>query len=617
MKIYTIVLLFLCYGFTLSPLSAQDKHTFPTAEMAKALAKANAFIAAYRNDTARIIVAQLMDELKKQNQLDSPFGLTVQLAQGTALEHADHDSLAMQTLLHVKERSLEKKLWDVFTQTNIDLALLHENMGRPSQSFENLQQAQYAISHYGQDALYPAFAVRMSSYYRVFTQSKDSALFYAQEALRTAPQFKSDIAEGTAHMLMLLLLRKTSYEQELEHGFAALRIFQKLKVYVVSATMYNNISHVYYDYNKIQLALAFNDSTIIDVDKAVAEGLVRSNAQYVTYQFRGTLLKSLGQTDSAWYYLNKGHAMELDWVSNTENHKIVEVEARYNDEKKVQQIAKHTQQRNGLLAIGLLILLFAAALSYYYVKLRKANDITQKQEAQLRTLDAAKSRFFANVSHELRTPLTLILGPLSMLLKNASLNKPALTHANMAQANAKTLLKLVNNILDLSKLESGKMHLQETTVRFQPFISRLVSAFESHAEYLGIHYQLENTAAERLRLNLDVEKVTQIVNNLLSNALKFTPRGGSVSVKIEDFSNVLRLTVSDTGRGIHPDDLLHVFNRFYQTNQPDAPIEGGTGIGLALCRELAGVMEGRIWVESEWGKGSQFYSLFDDIFATN
>ncbi len=578
--------------------------------MQQDLAKANAFIEAYRNDTARIVVAQLMEVVKKENQLDSPFGLTVQLAQGTALDHDDHDSLAMQILLHVKERSREKLLWDLFTKSCIALALLHESMERRSHSFENLQQAQYAISHYGQDALYPAFAVRMSSYYRVFTENKDSAMFYAQEALRTAPQFKSDMAEATAHMLMLLLLRKTSYEKELEHGFAGLRVYQKLKVYAVSAIMYNNISRVYYDYNKIQLALAFNDSTIIDVNKAVAEGYERTNIHYTVYQFRGNLLKSLGQTDSAWFYLNKGNAMELDWVKKTENYKVAEVDARYNDEKRITQIAKQTQQRNGILIISLLILLFAAALSYYYLKLRKANEMTQKQEAQLRTLDVAKTRFFANISHELRTPLTLILGPLSILLKNARLDNAALTNAQLAHTNAQNLLKLVNEILDLSKLESGKMKVQETTVRFQPFISRLVSAFESHAEYLGIHYQLEYKAAERLRLCIDAEKLTQIVNNLLSNALKFTPRGGSISVKIEDFSNVLRLTVSDTGRGIHPDDLPHVFNRFYQTNQADAPIEGGTGIGLALCRELADVMGGRIWVESEYGKGSQFYVEF-------
>ncbi len=244
------------------------------------------------------------------------------------------------------------------------------------------------------------------------------------------------------------------------------------------------------------------------------------------------------------------------------------------------------------------------------VLLADKNDLIDRQNKELTHLDVAKMRFFANVSHELRTPLTLILGPLNAMLKNDSLNNAALTHAHLAQTNAQHLLKLVNEILDLSKLESGKMKILETTVRFQPFIRRLVSAFESHAEYLGVHYRLEYNAAERLRLDLDAEKMTQVVNNLLSNALKFTPRGGSVSVKIEDLSNVLRLTVSDTGRGIHPDDLPNVFERFYQTNQADAAIEGGTGIGLALCRELADIMGGRIWVESEWGKGSTFFVEF-------
>ncbi len=366
----------------------------------------------------------------------------------------------------------------------------------------------------------------------------------------------------------------------------------------------------YYNHNKNQLALAFNDSTIAASNKAIAVGHLRMTALFTAYLYRGELLKRMGQIDSGWYYRNKGHDLQLQWAQKAEDDKVIEVEARYNDEKKVKQIAEQVQQRNELLVLGFLILLFTAALAYYYLQLRRANRITQEQEVQLRMLDVAKTRFFANVSHELRTPLTLILGPLSMLMKNVSLDKAAMTQAQLAQSNAQNLLKLVNQILDLSKLESGKMELQETTVRFQPLINRLVSAFESHAEYLGIHYRLEYNAIQRLRLDLDANKMAQIVNNLLSNALKFRPRNGTVSVKVEDMSNVLRLTVSDTGLGIHPDDLPHVFDRFYQTNQVNAAIEGGTGIGLALCRELADVMGGRIWVESELGKGSQFYVEF-------
>ena len=311
--------------------------------------------------------------------------------------------------------------------------------------------------------------------------------------------------------------------------------------------------------------------------------------------------------------------LEVELFLAKENYSktIADKETQLNVSEKDNQIkAQQATQRflwgwlvAAILVIGLIV--------WFYQRLRKQgrvlaqqNEVIDRQNKELLYLDSAKTRFFANISHELRTPLTLILGPLSILLKNDSLDNAAKTQANLAQANAQHLLKLVNEILDLSKLESGKMQLHETTVRFQPFISRLVSAFESHAEHLGVHYRLEYQAAEYLRLDLDAEKLEQIVNNLLSNALKFTPRGGSVFVKIEDASNMMRLSVSDTGRGIHADDLPHVFDRFYQTNQADAPIEGGTGIGLALCRELAEVIGGKIWVESEWGKGSQFYVEF-------
>ncbi|MBL7816453.1 MAG: response regulator [Saprospiraceae bacterium] len=311
--------------------------------------------------------------------------------------------------------------------------------------------------------------------------------------------------------------------------------------------------------------------------------------------------------------------LELELALAKENYSktIAEKESQLNVSEKDNQIkAQQATQRflwGGLTVAALVI----GLIVWFYQRLRKQgrvlaqqNEVIDRQNKELLYLDAAKTRFFANISHELRTPLTLILGPLSILLKNSSLDDAARTQTNLAQANAQNLLKLVNEILDLSKLESGKLRVHETTVRFQPFISRLVSAFESHAEYLGVHYRLEYKAGEHLRLDLDVEKLEQIVNNLLSNALKFTPRGGSVFVKVEDLSNVMRLSVSDTGRGIHPDDLPYVFDRFYQTNQKDAPIEGGTGIGLALCRELAEVMQGRIWVESTLGKGSQFFVEF-------
>jgi len=243
-------------------------------------------------------------------------------------------------------------------------------------------------------------------------------------------------------------------------------------------------------------------------------------------------------------------------------------------------------------------------------RIEQDKQTIEKQAEELRHLDRVKSNFFANVSHELRTPLSLLLGPIGSVLKRNRLENQDFTLVKLAQVHAKQLLQLVNQILDLSKLESGKLELHESPVVLYPLLRRIVAAFESHADQRGIHFLFQFKLEKDLRVLLDAGKLETILNNLLSNALKFTPpeAEGTVSLSVENRAHSILLIVSDTGRGIHPDDLPHVFNRFYQSAQPNAPIEGGTGIGLALCKELAELMQGRIWAESpEFGSGSQFY----------
>lgn len=235
----------------------------------------------------------------------------------------------------------------------------------------------------------------------------------------------------------------------------------------------------------------------------------------------------------------------------------------------------------------------------------------EKQAEELRHLDEVKSRFFANVSHELRTPLSLLLGPISTILKGNRLANQDFTLLKLAQVHAKQLLQSVNQILDLSKLESGKLELQEAPVLLYPLLRRTTAAFESHAQRQGIGFVFQSKIENTLRLELDVAKLGTILNNLLSNALKFTANGGKIIVSVESLGHSILISVKDTGRGIHPDDLPRIFERFYQTSRPNAPTEGGTGIGLALCRELAELMAGRLWASSEGPqKGSQFYLEF-------
>ena len=240
------------------------------------------------------------------------------------------------------------------------------------------------------------------------------------------------------------------------------------------------------------------------------------------------------------------------------------------------------------------------------MQIQRDKQIIEEQAEKLLQLDKIKSRFFANVSHELRTPLTLMLGPIGSVLKKSNLDDRSLKFLKTAHKNGKNLLNLVNEILDLSKLESGKLTLVEEPVEMRILLKRLFTQFESYSEQKDVNITLKYLAGNDLRLMLDVNKFEKIFNNLLSNAIKFTKGGDRIEVVFEDKNGKIVLRVSDTGMGIHPEDLPFIFNRFYQSRQPDTPTQGGTGIGLALCLELAKSQNGTLQVESQLGKGTVF-----------
>ena len=239
-------------------------------------------------------------------------------------------------------------------------------------------------------------------------------------------------------------------------------------------------------------------------------------------------------------------------------------------------------------------------------ELQSKNLIIEEQKKALLQLDAAKTRFFANVSHELRTPLTLILSPLSTALNSPILDDENKALISLAKEQANQLLGLVSEILDLTKLESGKMEVREEPTDVYQLMRRLISTFESYAKQKNINLIFEFAKNMPHGLMLDKLKVDRIFNNLISNALKFTPIDGTITVTIKDKIHDWRIEVSDNGKGIHPDDLPHLFDRFYQTNQLESPVEGGTGIGLSLAKELAEVMHGELSVNSTLGKGATF-----------
>lgn len=237
--------------------------------------------------------------------------------------------------------------------------------------------------------------------------------------------------------------------------------------------------------------------------------------------------------------------------------------------------------------------------------LEKSEEL-QRQAEELKKLDMAKSQFFANISHEFRTPLTLIIGPLRDLLKSENKDDPKTAVLSRMYRNSKHLQNLTEEVLMLSKLETSKLEITNSPINLLQFLKRTTASFESYAETKGIRYQLEADIDEAVVVALDIKKVEKVINNLISNALKFTERDHEVIVAaiIED---QLTITVRDTGKGIDAEHLPNIFDRFYQSpaNSPEE-LQGGTGIGLALVKELTVAMKGDISVNSEPGKGTTF-----------
>ena len=243
------------------------------------------------------------------------------------------------------------------------------------------------------------------------------------------------------------------------------------------------------------------------------------------------------------------------------------------------------------------------------LQLQHSRELRQVEFHKLKELDQLKSRFFADISHEFRTPLTLILGPTDHLLAE----KPDPEHAkqyNMIKRNAQRLLRLINQLLDLSKLEAGKMKLETQYGDILPLLKGIIHPFESLVQNKNIELSF-NTDVKNAYLDFDRDKIEKILYNLISNAVKFTPAGGKIMIEVRknESEKLLQIDVNDTGAGIAKDQLTHVFDRFYQGSEAARSGETGSGIGLALVKELVELHQGHIKVNSIEGQGTTFSIL--------
>lgn len=416
-----------------------------------------------------------------------------------------------------------------------------------------------------------------------------------------------------------LYLNQNQFEEALPYFFESLAINRRINNQQGVASVTRHLAQLYQKTDDMKKSMEYA-KTSLEVANKVKRKIIASEASLIlseNYTKLGSYQKAL-----EFYHL---HTKYNDSIYNaTRLRELSSLESSYEMQQKEQELKIQEQTiallnqdnkidrlwRNimtgGLIVIGLL-----GFLVFKFQRLRNRKNAQllatqQKVTQKLQELDRAKSRFFANISHEFRTPLTLITGPVKELYDNKYKGDPHNIYGFMLR-NCKRLLRLIDQLLDLSKIESGKMVLKPAKYELISFLKPILSSYDSLAESRLIDFTIK-TPSNAVWLYFDADKLEKIMHNLVSNAFKFSEDGGMVAVEliVSEKEEEVHIIIEDNGQGIPPDQVNHVFDRFYQVDTTQTREKDGTGIGLALAKELVELHLGKISVKSKMNEGSSF-----------
>jgi len=454
------------------------------------------------------------------------------------------------------------------------------------------------------------------------TGQLDSAVHYHRLTVDIAEKY--DIPETVAtgyHNLGNAYYEAEEFEKAIPYFLKAKPIFENLGRRIYLAQNYGSLASAYLELKEYERAIAFARKALELTQQAGPLNLARTDSEILAVAYAG-----LGNYEKAYQFLRQQYRLD-DSIEQEQNLEVIaELERKYRTQKQQAQIAEQQMELENqsrirtyiILAACLVILLLFMVFQYFRNRQRvraKQSKLTlklkQAEAEKLKELDTLKSNFFANISHEFRTPLTLILGPIRQVMSAIPDDKEIAAaeeipvpgkQLQVIERNALRLQHLVNQLLDLSKLDSGKMDLQVASGDLLRFVRQIVFSFESLAERKEI--QFDTQFPEVLEKTwYDADKLEKILVNLLSNAFKFTPEGGRVEVEIYDENEQIVLKIKDSGPGMSQEEITHIFDRFYQV---EGTQDQGTGIGLSLVRELVELYHGSITVESTEGEGTAF-----------
>ncbi len=530
---------------------------------------------------------------------------------GIALHGNGDDINALENF--TKSKALKEEIGDLLglSKVHISLGIFHEEEGNYDTA-RDYYQSSLDFNQQIEDQRITAIILNNMGILYEDWGKYDSAVVYHKRSF--------DIRKSQNNQMgMVQSLANIGEAYQLQENYAeGLKYFNEAYDISNASPQKPMYSYINDKIGEVYLALGNLDDAESYLQEALKLRLAGDNyfALRRTYRNLSELSEKRGDFARSLEYYKQFTTVQDSFFQSRKNRELAEIQAKYDTERQQKEIISLQQENKNrtlwrnifavgtLITLGLVLLLF----QFFLYRNKKNKELLAAEEAQreqLEEMDQLKSRFFGNISHEFRTPLTLILGPLDSLRKQADVSLSS--KIDVIERNGKRLLKLINQLLDLSKIEAGSVKLKAALTDVIPLIKGWVMSFNSLADSHGIALKFHSDQASHF-LYVDREKMEEVVINLLSNALKYTSEGGAVSVEIreEEDSDHLNILVSDTGSGIPKEELEHIFDRFYQASNANNEDVTGTGIGLSLTKELVELHGGSIRVESEIGRGSTF-----------
>jgi signal transduction histidine kinase/DNA-binding response OmpR family regulator len=484
----------------------------------------------------------------------------------------------------------------------------------------------------------------------------DSASFHLRMALRGFQQSGLSYLTASVYQdISMMFVYRKKYDSALIMSRKALASFQKEELPTYLPFSYNHIARIHglmdnYDSahwfvdHSINLQMSSLDQQFLSNSYEVkgeaylGEGKYKQAIEYfqrelqlakqqgdllgqeVAYNSLTECYKNLKDYQNAFRYFELVMHRRDSLTTEQDAARMENLQALFQSsekQKEIELLAKQAEiteellKRNQFIALAVgSFLVMAIGAIFVIVRQNRKIKKSEKEQAKLfAELDRMKSRFFANISHEFRTPLTLMLTPLEKRIEQSQTEEDR-DEWLMMQNNGNRLLSLVNQLLDLSKIEAGKMTLHLERIDLMEWLKPLAGQFASIAESHSINFHVR--LSEDLLWPVDRDKLEQVTLNLLSNAFKFTHDGGTIELTVSQQGDNVHIVIRDSGIGIPADQVSRVFDRFYQVDDSLVREYEGSGIGLALANELVQLHGGKIDVSSEYGRGSTFTVVLPD-----